>query len=134
MNAKDRIADFESRIKHDPGALKVISGAGRYFPVNPMADETELLLSLGILPSACVKVDLYWEYDKDIRFVQIQCESYSVKKVAGFYACKGPSGYVDFIVVVSEAFISSCIVNNTLERIVRLEPISPLSNALQRIA
>jgi hypothetical protein len=123
MNKKDRLADFASRVKGDPTPVRTVAGGGRYWTVHPMADELELLATLGLASSSCTKVDLYWEYGGDVKFVQIYSTSYfderppglyTVERPPGLYACAASSGYINIVVVVKDVSISSGVVDDAL--------------------
>jgi hypothetical protein len=114
MNKRERVRDFSERAAADPGAVRDTGDLGRYLSVNPMADEKELLAGLSIEPSACTKVDLYWEHEGDVKFVQIQTEDYAAPRKPGIYARKAPSGRVNVVVVVREPMVSSEVVHAAL--------------------
>lgn len=120
MNNDERIADFATRAQWDHQALREIPGAGRYIAINPMADEAELLSTLGLGPSSCVKVDLYWECRGDVRFVQIETQGYTPQRAPGVYGRIAPSGYVNLVAIVAGLSISSELVSDTLKKIMRM--------------
>lgn len=134
MNRKERLAEFAERVAADPGAVRDSSDCGRYLAVNPMADEMELLEELGIKPSACNKVDLYWEYEDDVKFVEIQTEEYAAGRTPGIYARKAPSGYINIVVVVREPVISTEGVHVALGLVLRSKIANArLSDKLQKM-
>jgi hypothetical protein len=114
MNASERFEDFAERVDGAPDAVREVAEHGRYLAINPMADEIELLLKMSIPASSCAKVDLYWEYDNDVRFVQVQARTYAATRSPGVYVRRAPSGYVNLVVVVEEAVITSEVVADAL--------------------
>lgn len=65
-------------------------------------------------PSACTSVDLYWEHEGDVKFVQVQARAFAPEREPGMYARRAPTGYVNVVVVVSEQEISSRVVARAL--------------------
>jgi len=121
MNRKTRLAHFAARIDVDPQAYRDAAELGCYVTVNPMADEPELLSRLGIVASSCTKVDLYWKYANEVRFVQVQAKDYPLSRTPGVYARKAPSGYTNIVVVVREPLISSSEVAQALKLVIAVQ-------------
>jgi hypothetical protein len=133
MRRSERIAQFDDRCKAEPSSVRIVEALGRFLPVNPMSDESALLSELGLSSSSCNKVDLYWEFQDDIRFVQIQAAAYASRS-PGMYARKSPSGYLNIVVVVPEAEVSSDIVVKALRGIAtRSVTESAINDTLRQI-
>lgn len=67
---KQNLNDFEER--KDPDLSNVYSYKGHeYITVHPMCDETKLLAELGLQPTDCTKVDLYWRIENQVFFLQV---------------------------------------------------------------
>ena len=117
MSKKDRLSKFASRHRFDPSFTHELGCAGRYITINPMADETDLLLALCMNPSDCTKVDLYWEHAGDVAFVQLHTRAYSERLLPGIYARVHPAGGANFVVVVPYETISTEAANEVLRRL-----------------
>lgn len=113
-DATKRNRDFSQRAKADPASVHLNEGIGRFLTINPMSDEPGLLAALGIDSSSCVKVDLYWESNGDVVFVQIATESYSLGRRPGYYVRRAPNGYVNLVAVVADRTIASDVVLRVL--------------------
>lgn len=67
-----RRSDFAARKKASPTEVYVVADRGwEYITVHPMANETNLLTSLGMKPADCTSVDCYWSAKKDVVFLQV---------------------------------------------------------------
>jgi hypothetical protein len=115
MTNEERVADFAERVEMGPEAVRSLA-EGRYLSVNPMADEQDLLATLGIAASSCTKVDLYWEFAADVKFVQVQTVAYTDVRPPGMYARVASTGYVNVVIVVDDMTISSVVVADALKR------------------
>lgn len=115
MSRKRRLADFASRARETPEALRQLDGLGRYWAVHPMADEAEDLRRLGVTPKDCTDVDVYWEYAGDVMLVQVQAKSEASPRGVGVYARRRPyGGGVNLVVVVDDAEVTSALVARAL--------------------
>lgn len=112
--ATKRNRDFSQRAKADPAYVHLNDGIGRFLTINPMSDESGLLAALGIDASSCVKVDLYWEFNGDVVFVQIATESFSLGRGPGYYVRRAPSGYINLVAVVADRTVASDVVLRVL--------------------
>jgi hypothetical protein len=124
MSKKKRLADFALRVSDDPGDVRSAPGLGRFITVHPMADETSLLKKLRVDPQECDKVDLYWEYEGDVYFIEVRGISNAYRPV-GIYARLTDRGSVTIQVCISEAAITSTLVESALRELVRILPMLP---------
>jgi len=135
MSKKDRLSEFASRHRFEPSNTRELGSAGRYITINPMADETDLLLALCLNPSDCIKVDLYWEHAGDVAFVQVHTKAYSGSLLPGIYARVNPSGRANFVVVVPYETISTEVANEVLRRLALINVADgDLSDSLKKFA
>jgi len=134
MSKKDRLSKFASRHRFDPSNTRELGCAGRYITINPMADETDLLLALCMNPSDCIKVDLYWEHAGDVAFVQLHTKAYSESLLPGIYARVNPEGRANFVVVVQYETISTETTNEVLRRLASINWADvDLSESLKKV-
>jgi hypothetical protein len=89
-----------------------------------MADEILLLKKLEVDPQECDKVDLFWEFDGDVRFVEIRGISNAYRPV-GIYARLTDRGSVTIQVCIPEAAITSTLVESVLHELVQILPKLP---------
>jgi hypothetical protein len=69
---KQRLKDFEKRVKIDPTNVMIdLNYNWQLIPIHPMADELELLAQLGVKPEKCREVDAYWQVNNDVFFLQV---------------------------------------------------------------
>jgi hypothetical protein len=116
MTNEERVADFAERVEMEPEGVRSLAENGRYLSVHPMADEEDLLAALGIAASSCIKVDLYWEFAGDVRFVQIQTVAYAEVRPPGIYARVASTGRINVVIFVDDMTISSVVVADALKR------------------
>ena len=117
MSKAKRRVDFEQRANADPASLRSLPGLGRFIAVNPMTDETELLAQLGVDERICMKVDMYWEFNGDVPFVQVWGKSYTSSRPVGSYVRRMPDGRINVVTVVDDELISSTIVVESLRKV-----------------
>lgn len=133
MNRRqERLRDFQQRVASDPNSVRHHAGTGPYVLINPLADEAALLASLEVEASSCAKVDLYWEYGREIVFVQIMTEEYSGGP-ASYSVRRGSGGHVNVVAVVPDHAIDSAVVDRVLTRIACFRFERRLPNTLQTL-
>ena len=136
MERGARIRSFIERADRAPDGVLHLPGVGALILINPMADEAELLETLGIEPSACLKVDGYWRSMSDVHFVQIQSAEAAAGRRSGLYVRhEGSVAYdLNFVAVVEETPIDRPIVEHVMRRFAELESTDlPRTAGLQRI-
>ena len=120
---RTRLADFASRAAYAPEDVQSLPGLGRFIAVHPMADESAVLARLGISPQDCDKVDLYWEYADDVRFVEFCGVDYGTPgelPPVGMFARLTRRGSMTILVCLLDATITSTLVETVLQELVRI--------------
>jgi hypothetical protein len=70
-------------------------------------------------PAECFSVDLYWQVNGDVFFVQIGRKEPMSRQRVGRHVRLAPSGYVNFVVIVPEQMIDSLVVERELCALVK---------------
>ena len=115
MTKTKRLKDFEERARAHPEDVFDLGDLGSFINIHPMSDETEILSRLGIKPSSCVIVDLYWKYQGDVRFVEIGTRKAYPQHELGMHARIDRYGYKNILVTVPQLKISSKLVAKILK-------------------
>lgn len=95
------------RSKARPEWVREVTGLGRYITIHPMANETELLAHLGMSASSCISVDLYWQYEDDVRFVEIVARGYPIQREVGVFVRKKRDGLVNIMAKLDAEAVTS---------------------------
>ena len=79
-----RLKDFARRCEQDPKSVHEWEST-RFIAIHPCADETDLLRRINAVPEECRQVDIYWEIQEEVVFVQVQTVAAS-GRAEGIYA------------------------------------------------
>lgn len=112
-----RLKDFWSQIQYhemDPPSTytdldieyvrSVPEEGWSYIPVQPMADETELLARLGMSREQCTCIDSYWRDDRllDVAFLEVYARDGGIQRSPGLYGrCDTNVGGMLYLVAVT---------------------------------
>ena len=130
---EQRIRDFKERVANEPAGARNLRAGGEIVTIHPMADESELLASLGLSPSDCIAVDAYWLVGGDVVFLQLHTATSDLHHAAGLYArlATYPPKHVNLAVVVEVDEITSDVLEREAEKLCKVGwDRSQLGNAL----
>jgi len=104
---KDRLLDFEWRVKGEEQSILDLGPLGVLLPIHVFADDPEAIRS-GLKPEECQSIDAYWRVMDDVIFLEVMTVSYSKLRPAGFYARWPKTGFgaLNLVSVSSLPFIT----------------------------
>ena len=82
---EQNLRDFEERKEPDLSNVYNFKGY-EYVAVHPMSDEQQILDELGMQPTDCIKVDLYWRVENLVFFLQINSIKFTNNGKIGLFA------------------------------------------------
>ena len=110
-----RLKDFE-----DFGAYNgfvELPSLGRYATVHALADQAKLLAKLRMKPADCIRVDVYWQWNDDVAFVEIMGPRPPHPPI---YAMRlNDNGYIYYYARVLEEAMTSAVVARVLAHFAR---------------